>query len=107
MIQPMVKVMPLSAMTWRVVLSPGEQPFEFPTKAQAISFAIAWAELHRPCDVRVYGGVGAPDRSMTVPNGDYRRTPGSDRRQRQADIPFFDRRRHERRNSGSTSLPFE
>ena len=107
MIQPMVKVMPLTAIAWRVVLSPGEQPFEFPTKAQAISFAIAWAEHHRPCEVRVYGGVGALDRSMTVPNGNYRRTPGSDRRQMQADIPFPDRRRHERRNSGLMSLPAE
>ena len=71
--------------------------FVFPTKAQAISFAVAWAEDHPPCEVRVYGSVGDLERSMTFPDSGYRRLPASDRRRIQVPITFPDRRRQERR----------
>jgi len=93
----MVKISPLPATGWRVELSPGEQPFLFPTKGQAISFAVAWAENHPPCEVRLYGSVGDLERSMTFPDGGYRRLPAADRRRIQVDIAFPDRRRQERR----------
>ena len=97
MIPSMVKVSPLPSKGWRVELSPGEQPFLFPTKAQAISFALAWADSNQPCEVGVYGPIGEPERSMTFPNGNYRRPARSDRRRMQVDIPFRDRRHQERR----------
>ena len=92
-----VKVLPLPSTDWQVELSPGEQPFLFPTKAQAILFALAWADSHQPCEVRVHGSVGKPERSMTFPDGNYRRGPRADRRRMQVDIPFRDRRHQERR----------
>ena len=61
-----------------------------------MSFALAWADSHQPCDVRVYGPIGGPERRMTFPNGNYRRPSGSDRRRMQVDIPFSDRRHQER-----------
>lgn len=97
MIPSVVKVLPLPSTGWQVELSPGEQPFLFPTKAQAISFALAWADSHQPCEVLVLGPIGEPERSMTFPNGNYRRAPRSDRRRMQVDIPFRDRRQQERR----------
>jgi len=97
MIPSVVKVLPLPSAGWRVELSPGEQPFLFPTKAQAILFALAWADAHQPCEVRVYASNGEPERSMTYPNGNYRHPPRSDRRRVQVDIPFRDRRHQERR----------
>jgi len=93
----LVKVLLQPATGWNVELSPGEQPFAFPSKAQAIQFAIAWAEHHQPCEVRIYGSLGDLERSMIFPNGSHRRLLGSDRRRRQVQIPFPDRRRQERR----------
>jgi hypothetical protein len=92
-----VKVLPLPSTDWQVELSPGEQPFLFPTKAQAILFALAWADPHQPCEVRVHGPNGELERNMTYPNGNYRRPPRLDRRRMQVDIPFRDRRQQERR----------
>jgi hypothetical protein len=97
MIPGILKVSPLPSTGWRVELSPGEQPFLFPTKAQALSFALTWADSHQPCEVRVYGPIGELERSMTFPNGNYRRPPRLDRRQAQVNIPFRDRRQQERR----------
>ena len=97
MIPAKVHVLPLPPTGWRVELSPGEQPFLFPTKGQAISFALAWADSHQPCEVRVYGRVGELERSMPFPNGNYRRAHRADRRRMQVDIPFPDRRYQERR----------
>lgn len=97
MIPSVVKVLPLPSTGWQVELSPGEPPFLFPTKAQAISFALAWADSHQPCEVLVLGPIGEPERSMTFPNGNYRRAPRSDRRRMQVDISFRDRRQQERR----------
>ena len=93
----MVKVLPSPPIGWRVELSVGELPFMFPTKAQAISFAIAWAEHHQPGEVCVYGPIGELERKMTFPNGNYRRGPKTDRRRIQIRIPFPNRRREERR----------
>jgi hypothetical protein len=94
----MVKVLPFASTGWRVELSPGEQPFLFPSKGQAITFALAWAETSiQPCEVGVYGRTGDLERGMTFPNGNYRRPAGSDRRRTQADIAFPDRRRQDRR----------
>jgi hypothetical protein len=94
----MVKVLPFASTGWCVELSPGEQPFPFPTKGQAITFALTWAETSvQPCEVGVYGRTGDLERSMTFPNGNYRRPAGSDRRRMQVDIPFRDRRQQERR----------
>ena len=97
MITGILKVSFLPGTGWRVELSPAEQPFLFPTKAQAISFALAWADSHQPCEVLVFGLIGEPERSMTFPDGKYRRAPSSDRRQVQVEIPFRDRRQQERR----------
>ena len=93
----MVKVLPLPSAGWRVELSPDEQPFPFPNKGQAIAFALAWADSNQPCEIHVYGRIGELERSMTFPNGNYRRPPRSDRRQAQVNIPFRDRRQQERR----------
>ena len=93
----MVKVLPLPSAGWQVGLSPDERPFLFPNKGQAISFALAWAESNQPCEVRVYGPIGGLERSMTFPNGNYRRPPRPDRRRVQVHIPFRDRRQQDRR----------
>jgi hypothetical protein len=93
----MVNVLPLPSTDWRVELNPEEQPFMFRTKAQAISFAIAWADYHQPCRVRVFDNAGDIKRDITLPNGNYRRTTGPDRRRTQVDIAFLDRRQQERR----------
>lgn len=82
---------------WLVELSPGGNPFPFPTKAQAITFAIAWGEQRQPCEVRLYGSLGDLDRILKLPNGGYRRGDVRDRRQAQIAISFPDRRRQERR----------
>jgi len=92
-----LNVSALPSMGWRVERSPGEQPFLIPTKAQAISFALAWADSRQPCEVLVFGPIGEPERSMTFPNGNFRSAPSSDRRRMQVDIPFRDRRQKERR----------
>ena len=92
-----VKVFSAPSAGWIVELEDGGQPFPFPTKAQAISFAIAWAEQHEPCEVRLYGSLGDMERQLAFPNGGYRRQPGADRRRRQVAIAFPDRRRQERR----------
>ena len=75
-----VKVYPLPAAGWLVELSSGGHPFAFPTKAQAITFAIAWGEQRQPCEVRLYGSLGDLDRLVRLPNGGYRRGEGRDRR---------------------------
>jgi hypothetical protein len=102
-----VIVMPLPTADWRVELSPGEQPFQFPTKGQAISFALAWAEHHQANDVRVFGRVGALERLITLPDGDYRRAPGSERRRMQVDPWIPDRRREDRRRQVGRGEPEE
>jgi hypothetical protein len=93
----MVRVFPDLSSGWLVELGSGEQPFSLPTKAQAIWFAIAWAENHAPCQVRVYGSLGELERSLAFPNGGHRRWPSSDRRKKQIEIGFPDRRRQARR----------
>ena len=92
-----VKVFPWHSTQWSVELYPDEQPFLFPTKGQALSFALAWADYHQPCEVRVLDGTGDVLRSIHVPSAEYRRAAVSDRRRVQIDIPFPDRRQHERR----------
>ena len=98
MIPIMVNVFRLSSGFWRVEPSLYEQSRLFTSEAQAMSFALAWAESHQPCDVHVYGPIGEPERTMTFPNGYDRRRPGPDRRlgpdrrRMQVDIPFPDRR---------------
>jgi hypothetical protein len=96
----LVKVLLQPATGWNVELNPGEQPFMFPTKAQAIQFAIAWGEQHEPCEVRIYGSLGDLERTIGFPNGGHRHRSGPDRRRRQVQISFPDRRRQDRR------LPF-
>jgi hypothetical protein len=93
----MVTVIPSPPTGWRVDLGTGEQPFVFPVKAQAIAFALAWAGSRQPTEVRVYGAFGELERSVTVPDGNYRRPPRTDRRRNQLDIPFRDRRQQDRR----------
>ena len=92
----MVIVLPAST-GWRVELNGAERGLLFPDKAQALAFALAWAQSRQPCEVRVYGRFGELDRSITLPKGNYRRPHGSDRRRAQLPIGFGDRRRQERR----------
>lgn len=101
----LVKVLLQPSTGWNVELGPGEQPFMFPSKAQAIQFAIAWAEQHEPCEVRLYGSLGDLERTIHFPNGGHRRLPGSDRRRRQIHITFPDRRRQDRRLELSIPQP--
>jgi hypothetical protein len=94
----MLKISPSPSTGWCVEGGYGQQPFVFKTKAQAISFFLAWAEKHQPCDVQIYDYAGGLERNITFPDGNHRRPSGSDRRQMQVNIPFLDRRRAERRN---------
>ncbi|NIO40254.1 MAG: hypothetical protein GTO41_08695 [Burkholderiales bacterium] len=98
-----VRVFPWRSREWSVELYPDEQPFLFPTKGQAISFALAWADYHQPCEVRVFDNVGDLQRDIKVPEGNYRRMSAPDRRQQQIEIDFVDRREQERRVSISAS----
>ena len=93
----MVTVVALPTGGWRVELSEGQQPFVFPAKGQALTFALAWADAHQPCEARVYGRLGELDRHLTFPDGNYRLAPKSDRRRTQVEIGFRDRRQQERR----------
>ena len=93
-----VRVFPWRSKEWSVELYPDEQPFLFPTKGQAISFALAWADYHQPCEVRVFDGAGELQRDIKVPDGNYRRMAAADRRREQVEIEFTDRRNRERRN---------
>ena len=93
----MLKISPSPSAGWSVEGGYGEQPFVFPTKTQAISFALVWAEQHQPCDVQIYNHAGDLERNIMFPNGNHRLLSGSDRRQVQVDIAFPDRRHEERR----------
>ena len=93
-----VRVFPWRSKEWSVELYPDEQPFLFPTKGQAISFALAWADYHQPCEVRVFDGTGELQRDIKVPDGNYRRMIAADRRREQVEIDFTDRRNRERRS---------
>lgn len=93
-----VRVFPWRSKEWSVELYPDEQPFLFPTKGQAISFALAWADYHQPCEVRVFDGAGELQREIKVPDGNYRRMAAADRRREQTEIDFSDRRNRERRS---------
>lgn len=101
----MVKVEPLSPANWQVELRAGEQPFEFPSKGQAIAFAIAWAEHHQPCEVGVFGRIGDLERKITLPDGNHRDAKMPDRRRVQITIPFPNRRHHDRRSGGFAGQP--
>lgn len=92
-----IKVLPTPFARWRVEMSTSEQPFQFVTKGQAIAFAVAWADLHQPCEVEVYGFAGSLERHIRLPNGNRCRGHGSDRRRINLEISFPDRRRRERR----------
>jgi hypothetical protein len=93
----MVKILPSPSTEWRVELNPDEQPFMFPTKSQAISFAIAWADYHPPNEICIYDQKGELQRDITLPGGKYRRIPSADRRRMRAEIAFDERRERERR----------
>ena len=93
----LIKVLPTPFARWRVELSDKAEPYQFVTKGQAISFAIAWADLHQPCNIEVYGFAGRLERQITIPNGGRFRGHGADRRRMRIDIPFADRRKRERR----------
>jgi hypothetical protein len=93
----MVRVFPWRAKQWSVELYSDEQPFLFPSKGQAISFALAWADYHQPCDVQVFDGAGQLERDIKVPFGNYRRMAAVDRRRNEVAIEFMDRRERERR----------
>ena len=91
------KVLPARPTGWQVELASGGQPFQLPTKGQAIHFAVAWAEQHQPCEVHVYGPIGDLERILKFPDGNYRRAERTDRRRMQVPISFPNRRRQERR----------
>ena len=92
-----LRVLPTPFARWRVEMSTSDQPFQFVTKGQAISFAVAWADLHQPSEVEVYGFAGRVERHIQLPNGHRCRGHGLDRRRMRIDIPFTDRRKRERR----------
>ncbi len=92
-----LKVLPTPFARWRVELSNRSDPYQFVSKGQAIAFAIAWADLHQPCEVEVYGFAGRLERHIRVPNGNRCRGHGTDRRRMRIPIPFADRRKRERR----------
>lgn len=94
----MLRILPAPTSGWRVEGGYGEQPFVFPTKAQAISFFLRWAEEHQPCEVQIFSESGDLERILNFPNGNHRRSSESDRRRAQIDIPFPNRRRQERRS---------
>jgi len=92
-----LKISPSPSTGWRVEGGYGKQPFVFPTKGEAISFFLVWAEKHQPCDVNIYNDAGDLERNISFPDGMHRRAARADRRQMQIGIPFPDRRRTERR----------
>ncbi|NIO41211.1 MAG: hypothetical protein GTO41_14175 [Burkholderiales bacterium] len=93
-----LKVLPTPFARWRVKMSDEAEPYQFVSKGQAISFAIAWADLHQPCDVQVYGFAGLLERQIEIPNGGRCRGYGSDRRRIKVDIAFPERRKRQRRS---------
>ncbi len=94
----MLKIFPSPSSGWCVEGGYGEQPFVFPTKAQAVSFFLVWAEKHQPCDVHIYNDAGEVERHIHFPNGNHRRASTPDRRSRRVEVPFPERRRAERRS---------
>jgi hypothetical protein len=94
----LLKISPAPSTGWCVEGGYGKQPLVFPTKGEAISFFLVWAEKHQPCDVHIYNDAGDLERNISVPDGNHRCASHSDRRQMQISIPFFDRRHAERRD---------
>ena len=92
-----LKVLPTPFARWRVEVSNKPEPYQFVSKGQAITFAIAWADLHQPCEIEVYGFAGRLEREIRLPNGNRCRGHGTERRRMRIDIPFADRRKRERR----------
>ncbi len=95
--EAMLEIIPTPAGTWSVVGGYGSQPFSFSTKGGAIRFFLAWAELHAPCEVKIYDKNGNVERTLHFPGGKHLRTNRADRRQKQVPIDFPDRRRRNRR----------
>ncbi|MGD2140959.1 MAG: hypothetical protein PVH25_11215 [Burkholderiales bacterium] len=99
--QLLLKVLPTPFARWRIEISgngdgPG-QPYQFVTKGLAITFAIAWADLHQPCRIEIYGFAGRVERKIRIPGCTRYRGHGSDRRRMNIPFSFQDRRRRERR----------
>lgn len=93
----MLKIIPTSLTGWRVEGACGEWPFVFPSKGDAITFFLVWAEKHQPCDVQIYNYAGDLERNITYPAENHRQASRSGRRQNENDVPFPDRRRAQRR----------
>lgn len=93
----MLKVFRSPSTGWHVERRIGEQPFVFPTKAQAITFSISFAQQRQPCEIHVHDLTGNLERVITFPEGAQCRAARSDRRRAQIDIAFPDRRAQERR----------
>jgi hypothetical protein len=94
----MLKISPSPSTGWCVEGGYSEQPFVFSTKGEAISFFLVWAEKHQPCDIHIYSDAGELERNISFSDGNHRHASGSDRRQKQFRVPFFDRRSEERRS---------
>jgi len=94
-----LKVLPTPFARWRVELSDPEpgQPYQFVTKGLAIAFAIAWADLHQPCRIEIYGFAGLLERKIRIPGCRRYRGHGADRRRSNLPLTFPDRRKRERR----------
>lgn len=93
----MLKVYRSPSTGWHVERRSGEQPFVFPTKAQAITFSIALAKQQQPCEVHVHDVTSNLERVIAFPEGSQCRLSRVDRRQAQINIAFADRRAQERR----------
>jgi hypothetical protein len=93
----LLKVVPTPFAGWRVEVRDKPDLYQFVNKGQAISFAVAWARLHQPCDVEVYGFAGRVERHIRLPRGNRCRGHGPDRRRLTVKPPFPDRRKRERR----------
>jgi hypothetical protein len=97
--QLLLKVLPTPFARWRIEVSGTgrAQPYQFITKGLAVTFAIAWADPHQPCEIEIHGYAGRLERSIRIPGCVRYRGHGSDRRRMNIPVSIPDRRKRERR----------
>jgi hypothetical protein len=60
MTRTVLLVLPMDAERWEVKREGGDRVYDFFTKRGASLYALTWAKLHKPCDVKVFGPDGVP-----------------------------------------------